>query len=221
MNSIERLLRTITHLDRHISWTINHYGAWTYVIIFFLLFAETGFVITPFLPGDTLLFTAGFFASPDKHALNLFILIPVMILGPLAGDITNFHIGKWIGPRLFHDEKSRFLRRSNLERTHQFFETYGSRTIILARWVPIVRTFAPFVAGLGRLTFDKFIIYSVIGAVIWVTVCTSAGYFFGNLPIVKNNFEVAMLGMILVTLTPVLIEATRHRIKAKKAAKLK
>ncbi len=219
MNSASRLLSTFTHLDKHIAWLIHQFGPWSYIIIFLLLFAETGFVITPFLPGDTLLFVAGFFASPAKGALNPFILVPVLILGPLAGDITNFHIGKWLGPKLFHNEKSKFFNRAHLQRTHDFFETYGSRTIILARWVPIVRTFAPFVAGLGRLTFDKFIMYSIIGAVIWVLVCTSSGYFFGNLPIVKNNFEWAMVGMIAVTLTPVLIEGFRHRLKAKKSAR--
>lgn len=211
MSDLTAFFQSLVHIDEHIGWLIHQLGPWAYLAIFALLFAETGFVVTPFLPGDTLLFTAGIFAA--KGSLNIYLLIPVMILGPLAGDITNFHIGKWIGPHLFKREKSRIFKRSHLERTHKFFEVYGGKTIILARWVPIVRTFAPFVAGLGRLTFGKFIGYSIAGAVIWVNVCTFAGYFFGNLPWVKNNFELAMLAMILVTLIPLMLETLRHQIK--------
>ena len=190
---------------------IHRNGNGTYAIFFAVLFAETGFVITPFLPGDTLLFFAGLFARPEKHALNLWVLLPVLTLAPLAGDCTNFHIGMLLGPKLFSNKHSKLFRRSALDKTHEFFEKHGRNTIVLARWVAVVRTFAPFVAGMSQMSFKVFIKYSAIGAILWVWVCTLAGYFFGAIPVVQDNFGLAMVGMLLVGAIPIGIEILKQR----------
>lgn len=213
----------IRNLDQHLFDLIQQFGPWTYAILFLIVFCETGLVVMPFLPGDTLLFACGLLSRGDTHetgqGLNVWIVLAVLTAAPLCGDNVNYFFGKWLGPRLFKNPKSKLFRRESLERTHEFFEKYGSATIILARWVPIVRTFAPFVAGMGAMPYRKFLTYSILGAIIWVWVLVGAGYFLGNLPIVRENFEVAMLLMIAVTAGPVLVEAIRHRIKAKRAEK--
>ncbi len=221
MQSITHFFHFLLHIDEKVEPLIRHNGSGTYVIFFAVLFAETGFVITPFLPGDTLLFFAGIFARPEKHALNLGILLPVMTFAPLCGDITNFHIGMFLGPRLFSNAHSKLFRRSALDKTHEFFEKHGKNTIVLARWVAIVRTFAPFVAGMGQMPFKVFIKYSAIGAVAWVWACTLAGYFFGGIPAVRDNFGLAVLGMLLVGAVPIAIEILKQRqeIKDREAAK--
>lgn len=212
----------IRHLDDHVQTMIKHYGVWTYGILFSIVFAETGLVITPFLPGDTLLFAAGLFSRPDTMdhtgGLNIWITLLVLTAAPLCGDNVNYFFGKWLGPKLFKNDKSIFFKKSNLEKTHAFFEKHGGKTVILARWVPIVRTFAPFVAGMGAMPYKEFLRNSIIGAFIWVWTLVGAGYFFGRLPWVQQNFEWAMIAMIFVTAGPVAFEYIKHKVKARKAS---
>jgi membrane-associated protein len=215
IHSLHDLFEFLRHIDENFSPR----GFYGYLIPFLVLFAETGLVVTPFLPGDTLLFTLGLFARPDRHALNIYILLPLLTLAPLCGDSTNFLIGRWFGHRMFSNPKSKIFRRSALDKTHEFFEKHGERTIILARWVAIVRTFAPFVAGMGEMRFTKFIRYSAIGAFFWVWGCMLAGYFFGAMPVVHKNFGYAILAMLLAGAIPISIEILKQRqeIKAREA----
>lgn len=214
MDQIAEFFKGLLHLDQTIGELIRTHGPLTYGILFAIVFAETGLVIMPFLPGDTLLFAAGMFSHGGKEGLNIWIVLGVLTLAPICGDNVNYAAGKWLGPKIFRHEKSRFLNRNHLERTHQFFDRYGAKTIMLARWVPIVRTFAPFVAGMSGMPYRKFILYSVIGAVIWVWGCTGAGYLFGQIPVVRNNFELAMLGLVAVTVAPIVYETIKHRREA-------
>lgn len=211
MESLRHLFHFLLHIDEKIPGLIHRNGDASYLILFAVVFCETGFVVTPFLPGDTLLFAAGVFAHPSKHALNIWVLLGVMTLAPLCGDVTNFQIGRLIGARLFSNKHSKIFRHSALEKTHEFFEKHGRNTIILARWVAIVRTFAPFVAGMGDMRFFTFIKYSAIGAVIWVWVCTLSGYFFGSIPAVQEHFALAMLVMLLAGAIPISLEVLKHR----------
>ncbi|MHB8637995.1 MAG: DedA family protein [Fimbriimonadaceae bacterium] len=211
MQSINNLFHFLLHIDEKVGPLIHRNGNWTYAIFFAVLFAETGLVVTPFLPGDTLLFFAGLFARPEKHSLNIYILLPLMTLAPLCGDSTNFMIGKWFGSRLFSDKHSKIFRRSALDKTHEFFEKHGQKTIVLARWVAIVRTFAPFVAGMGRMPYLQFIRFSAIGAFFWVWGCMLAGYFFGAIPAVSEHFSFAILAMLLVGAIPIALEILKQR----------
>ncbi|HET6644771.1 MAG TPA: DedA family protein [Fimbriimonadales bacterium] len=206
------------HLDQSLDSVIQTYQGWTYLILFGVIFAETGLVIAPFLPGDSLLFAAGMFSHRTEGGLNPLILFVVLAAGAVLGDSTNYFIGKYLGPRLFRNEKSRFLKRENLAKTHAFFEKYGSNAIIFGRFVPIVRTFTPFVAGLGAMTYRRFIVYSLVGSSLWVGVCVAAGYLFGQIRIVRENFSVAILAIVLVTIIPAAIEILRHRRKARRVA---
>jgi len=218
VNSIHLLIQWITHAweyVRHIDEHFQPHGVYGYLVPFLVLFAETGLVVTPFLPGDTLLFFVGLMARPDRHALNIYILLPLLTLAPLCGDSTNFMIGRWFGHRMFRNENSKIFRRSALERTHEFFEKHGERTIILARWVAIVRTFAPFVAGMGEMRFAKFIRYSAFGAFFWVWGCMLAGYFFGAIPAVREHFGLAMLAMLLAGAIPIAFEVLKQRQEVK------
>lgn len=214
----------IRHLDNHVANLIKDYGAWTYAIFFSILFAETGLVITPFLPGDTLLFAAGIFSRPETatHSgggLNIWITLLVLTLAPLCGDNVNYFFGRWLGPRLFHNPKSKFFKRENLDKTHEFFDRYGSKTVILARWIPVVRTFAPFVAGMGAMPYRKFLLYSVVGAFLWVWTLVGAGYLLGKNQWVNDNFEWVMILMIVLTGGPVLIEMIKRRWKQGRTAR--
>lgn len=197
------------HLDTHLQQVIANYGMWTYVILFLVIFCETGLVVTPILPGDSLLFAAGAFAATGSlDPLWLFVLLSI---AAILGDAVNYAVGHFMGPKVFSQPDSRFLKREYLDRTHQFYEKYGGKTIIIARFVPIVRTFAPFVAGVGSMTYGKFATYNVLGALLWVGGCVFAGYAFGNIPIVKNNFTLVIFGIIFVSILPGLIEFVRHR----------
>jgi membrane-associated protein len=197
------------HLDRHLIWLIQHFGVWVYLIVFLVVFCETGLVVTPFLPGDSLLFGLGALAAiGDLNVLWLFILLSV---AAIAGDTVNYFIGKYLGPKVFHQETSRFFKKEYLERTHQFYEKYGGKTIVIARFMPIIRTFAPFVAGIGSMTYAKFIIYNVLGGIIWVAVFIFGGYYFGNLPVVKNNFTLVIMAIIIISIMPGVIEYFRQR----------
>jgi membrane-associated protein len=221
LNSSPSLLHRLLHIDQEISLLIQQHGPWwVYAVLFIILFCETGLIVAPFLPGDTLLFAAGVLAHPGHHAFDLWVLLPILTVAPLCGDTVNFLVGSWLGPRLFHYENSKIFKRKNLAKTHEFFEKYGRRTIILARWVPIVRTFAPFVAGMSQMDFKHFLSYSVAGAFIWVWVCTFAGYFFGGLPVVQNNFGVAMIVMALITFIPLAFEVIRQWQNERRKGKL-
>lgn len=200
------------HLDKHLSMIIQEYGTVTYLILILIIFCETGLVVTPFLPGDSLLFAAGTFAA--LGALNVGWLFGLLVAAALAGNTTNYWIGYFVGPKIFHQENVRFLNKKHLERTHQFYEKYGGKTIIMARFVPVVRTFAPFVAGIGRMTYARFISYDVCGGTAWVGLCVFAGYFFGNIPIIKQNFSLVILTIIFISILPGLIEFLRHRKRA-------
>jgi membrane-associated protein len=209
------------HLDDHILQWIGDYGAWTYAILFLIVFCETGLVFLPILPGDTLLFAAGLFSRPENNGqagFNIWIVLLVLTVAPVAGDNVNYFFGKWLGPKLFKNPRSRFFKRENLDKTHEFFEKYGSKTVILARWVPIVRTFAPFVAGMGAMPYRKFLTYSIAGAVLWVWTLVGAGYLLGRTPWVRDNFELAMIIMIVATAGPVAFEMIRKRKHSKKTA---
>jgi membrane-associated protein len=201
----------LLHLDRYLNQLVADYHAQSYLILFLILFAETGLVVTPFLPGDSLLFTAGALAATQDSPLNVGVLYVIFILGALTGDNTNYWIGKLVGPRLFRKETSRLFKRQHLDRTHAFFEKYGGKTVIIARFVPIVRTFAPFVAGLGAMTYLRFLAFSIAGACLWVGVCVTSGYFFGNLKVVKNNFSLVILAIVFISLLPAIIEVIKHR----------
>ena len=212
------MLDFFLHLDDHLGRLIEQYGPWIYLILFLVVFCETGLVVTPFLPGDTLLFAAGIFAHDDNGGLNLWLLYLVFAGAALCGDNVNYQLGRLLGRKLFNKPNSRFFKRENLDKTHEFLERHGPKAIILARFVPIVRTFMPFVAGMGTMTFARFIGYSVAGALLWVLVCVTAGFLFGNIPVVKENFAVAVLGLVAVSLVPILIEWLRHRRNSKSAA---
>lgn len=208
MEFISNLIELFLHLDEYLAQVISQYGVWTYAILFIIIFCETGLVFTPFLPGDSLLFAAGAFAA--LGALELWILIPLLIVAAILGDTVNYWIGHWFGMRLFTG-KIPFLKKEYVARTHRFYEKYGGKTIIIARFVPIIRTFAPFVAGIGAMNYPRFITYNVVGGVAWVLIFTLAGYFFGNLPFVKNNFEIVIFAIIGISLVPPIWEAIAER----------
>ena len=202
------------HVDQHLQRLIASLGGWVYGLLFLVVFCETGLVVTPFLPGDSLLFAVGAFAA--LGSLNLPLVLLILTLAAILGDTVNYWIGHKLGPRLASGQRIRFIKPEHLEKTHAFYEKYGGKTIILARFVPIVRTFAPFVAGVGSMTYGRFMSYNVIGAVAWVLLCTFAGYFFGNLPFVKKHFELVLIGIIGISLLPAVIEYLRHRAAARR-----
>jgi membrane-associated protein len=208
---IARIIDIALHLDKYLSTIIQQYGAWTYGILSFVIFFETGFVVMPFLPGDSLLFAAGTFAA--LKALNIVWLIVLLSAAAIIGDTVNYWVGHYLGPKIFRKEKSRVFKKEYLDRTHAFFEKYGGKTIIIARFVPIVRSFAPLVAGIGRMSYGKFISYNVIGGIGWVVLLTGAGYFFGNIPFIKRNFSLAILAIIIISTIPAVTEALVHRKK--------
>ena len=196
------------HLDQHLGQVIQAYGFWTYLILFLIIFCETGLVVTPILPGDSLLFAAGTFAAIG--ALRPDVLFVVLSIAAVAGDSVNYAIGHAIGPRVFR-ENYRFLKREYLDRTEQFYERHGGKTIIIARFMPIIRTFAPFVAGVGSMRYPRFLAYNVAGGIAWIGLFVYGGYFFGNIPVVKRNFTLVILGIIFVSILPGIIEFVRHR----------
>ena len=206
------LLDLVLHLDKHLEVITTQYGTTTYAILFLIVFCETGLVVTPFLPGDSLLFAAG--AVSSLGTLNPLVLALGMIVCAILGDTVNYHVGKAIGPRIMKGEKSRLFNRKHLDRTHAFFDKYGGKTIIIARFVPIVRTFAPFVAGAGAMNYKKFITYNVVGAIAWVTLLFGAGFLFGQTPMIKQNFSRVIFLIIFISILPGIIEYVRNR-KAK------
>ncbi len=211
MDVLQTILDFFLHLDRHLSGIITQYGTWTYGILFAVIFCETGLVVTPFLPGDSLLFAAGAFAA--LGSLKIVPLYFLLLAAAIAGDNMNYWIGRGLGPKIFSNGGRRWLNRGHLERTHRFFERYGTKAIILARFVPIVRTFTPFVAGVGRMTYRRFVAFDAAGGILWVSLFTLGGYFFGNIPVIKERFTLVIAAIILLSLTPALVEILRHRRK--------
>lgn len=216
MNWIFKLIDFILHLDKYINILIQDFGVWTYLILFLIIFCETGLVVTPFLPGDSLLFAAGAFAA--RGSLDLFWLFVILSLAAVIGDTVNYWIGHFVGPKVFQKENVRFLKKEYLDRTHQFYEKYGGETIIIARFIPIIRTFAPFVAGIGKMTYWKFISYNIIGGIGWVAIFLFGGYFFGNIPFVKKHFTIIIFAIIIISVIPGVIEFLRMRRQNKKTA---
>lgn len=199
----------VLHLDQHLQALVASHGAWIYLILFLIVFCETGLVVTPFLPGDSLLFVAGTVAAAGGMDIHLLVLL--LIIAAVLGDAVNYGVGHYIGPRIFSHSESRWLNPKHLQRAHDFYEKYGGKTIIIARFVPIVRTYAPFVAGAASMTYSRFALYNVSGAVLWVTSLGYAGYFFGNLPVIKNNLTLVIIGIIILSILPGVIEILRHR----------
>jgi membrane-associated protein len=218
LDFIKYLIDLFLHLDKYLSTIIQNYGTWTYFLLFLVIFMETGFVVTPFLPGDSLLFAAGTFASPALGSpLNIWVIWALLCVAAIAGDTANYWIGHFIGPRAFSGE-IRFLKKQYLDRTHAFYERHGGKTIVLARFVPIIRTFAPFVAGVGEMSYARFISYNVIGGIAWVSLFTWGGYFFGTLPFVQNNFSFVVLAIIFISVLPAVIEVIKERTRSMKEA---
>ena len=212
MEVIKFLIDFVLHMDVYLNEIISNYGAWTYGILFFVIFLETGFVVTPFLPGDSLLFAAGTFAA--LGALNPIYLFLLLTVAAIIGDTMNYSIGHYIGPKAFSGE-IKFLKKEHLDKTQKFYEKHGGKTIILARFIPIIRTFAPFVAGIGIMEYSKFILYNVVGAISWVAIFISLGYFFGNIPFVQKNFELVIFAIIFISFIPPVLEAIKARRESK------
>jgi membrane-associated protein len=213
MEIISNLVDFILHLDVHLNTIIQNFGIWTYLILFLIIFLETGIVVTPFLPGDSLLFAAGSFAA--LGSLNPIALFLILTAAAILGDTVNYWIGHYIGPRAFSGN-IRFLKKEYLDRTHGFYEKHGGKTIILARFIPIIRTFAPFVAGIGAMTYPSFFFYNVIGAIAWVGLFVFGGYFFGNLQFVKDNFTIVIMAIIVISVLPGVFEFLREKFKSAK-----
>lgn len=211
------LFDLVLHLDKHIDNLIQTHGPQTYVLLFLIIFAETGFVVTPFLPGDSLLFAVGLFCHSDSpgYTLDIYTVIVVLSVAAIIGDQVNYQLGKWLGPRVFRNENARFFKRSHLLKTEEFFATHGGKAVIMARFVPVVRTFAPFVAGMGAMSYRKFCFNSVVGAFLWVTVCSGAGYLFGRIPAVKEHFELGILALVALSVIPMLFEYAKHRRRSR------
>ena len=209
MDLLKTVIEFVLHIDRHLSAIIQQFGAWTYAILFAVIFIETGLVIMPFLPGDSLLFAAGTFAA--LGALDVRLLIAFLAVAAVIGDTVNYWIGHRIGEKAFSREDARFFKKEYLDRTHAFYEKHGGKTIIIARFVPIIRTFAPFVAGIGKMSYGRFLSFNVIGGVGWVVLLVGTGYFFGNIPFVRKNFSIAILAIILISTVPIAVEYFRHR----------
>ncbi len=215
MNIIQHFIEVVLHLDKYLGQIIQDYGIWTYLFLFIIIFMETGFVVTPFLPGDSLIFAAGTLAGLGY--MNVWVLYLVLCGAAILGDTVNYWVGHFIGPRAFSGNV-RFLKREYIDRTHEFYEKHGGKTIIIARFIPIIRTFAPFVAGVGAMTYPKFITYNVVGGMAWVGLFLFGGYFFGNLPFVQQNFSFVLLAIIFISILPAIIEIISSRRQARKQA---
>jgi membrane-associated protein len=209
MEILAQFIDIVLHLDKHLVLLVESYGVWVYAILFAIVFMETGFVVTPFLPGDSLLFVAGAVAAAG--GMDVGVVAATLIAAALCGDNVNYWIGRFLGPKVFKHKDSRCLKQENLDRTHAFMEKHGPKAIVIARFVPVVRTFVPFVCGIGRLTYGRFLGFSVLGAAIWVGLLVPAGYFFGNLPVVKNNLTAVILLIVFISVLPGIVEFVRHK----------
>lgn len=210
---IPQLIDLVLHLDVHLRDLSNSLGGWVYLVLFLIIFCETGLVVTPILPGDSLLFAVGTVCSIEGSRLDIRLMIVLMCLAAILGDAVNYSIGLRLGPAVFKSETSRFLNKKYLERTQSFYERYGGKTIILARFIPIIRTFAPFVAGIGRMKYSRFVAFNAIGGVAWVSAFLVAGYEFGNIPSVKRNFHIVIIAIIILSVVPAVVEALRERAR--------
>ncbi len=209
MDLITSFFQILVHLDQHLSDFAQQYGTWIYGLLFLIIFCETGLVVTPFLPGDSLLFVAGAVAAVG--AMNVYLLMALLILAAILGDTCNYWIGRYVGPRVFRRDDNWFFKRSYVDRANEFFERHGGKTLIIARFLPIMRTYVPFVAGIGKMVYRRFLPYNIAGAFIWIISLTTAGYLFGNMRWVKENLTLVILGIIILSLLPGIIEALRHR----------
>ncbi|MHC1762055.1 MAG: DedA family protein [Negativicutes bacterium] len=212
MDMIMYSIDVFLHLDKYLSLVIQNYGVLTYLILFLIIFAETGFVVTPFLPGDSLLFAAGAFAGIG--ALDVSLLLVLLSVAAIAGDSVNYSIGKYVGLKIYEQDTIKFIKKEHLLQTHHFYEKHGAITIIIARFIPIIRTFAPFVAGIGEMKYIKFISYNVFGGLLWVFLLVGGGYYFGNLPVVKNNFSLVIFAVVVISVLPVIIGLFRQNSTA-------
>ncbi len=217
MEFIKSLLDFVLHIDQHLVDIVQDYQTWTYLLLFIIIFAETGLVVTPILPGDSLLFAAGAIVAKPETGLSIVILWVLIIFAAVLGDLVNYHIGKFIGVKAFSG-KYRFLKIEYLERTHTFYEKYGGKTIIYARFIPIIRTFAPFVAGIGTMSYGRFAIFNITGGIAWVTSFLFLGYFFGGLPVIKENFTYVIILIIVVSVMPAIIQVIKERNKSRSEA---
>ena len=213
MEWIQTVLDYLLHIEVHLDYLITNYHHWTYVVLFLIIFIETGFIVMPFLPGDSLLFAIGAFCA--RGSLDSFSIGGLLIVAAIIGDTINYSVGKFVGHKIFDKESSLWFNKKNLDKAHSFYERYGAKTIILARFIPIVRSFAPFVAGIGEMTYKNFMLYNVVGAFLWVLSFISLGYFFGNLPFVQSNFKYVMLAIVVISTIPGVIEYYRERSKLK------
>ncbi|HDT0720907.1 DedA family protein [Proteus mirabilis] len=216
---IKFLIDFILHIDVHLAELVAQYGTWVYAILFLIIFCETGLVVTPFLPGDSLLFVAGALSALDTNDVNVHLMVLLLLFAAILGDAVNYSIGRIFGEKLFSNPNSRIFKREYLDKTHAFYEKHGGKAIILARFVPIVRTFAPFVAGMGKMSYRHFAFYNVTGAIAWVLLFTYAGYFFGDLDIVQKNLKLLIVAIIVISILPGVIEVIRHRRANAKAKK--
>jgi len=211
MEWISTLIDVVLHLDKHLNELVSNYGTWTYLILFAIVFCETGLVILPFLPGDSLLFAVGALAATEGSPLNPHLCFLLLSIAAILGDTLNYWIGYLVGPKAYEAGRFKFIKKEHLDRTHAFYERHGGKTIIMARFVPIVRTFAPFVAGIGRMDYGRFLAYNIIGGIVWPLSLIYAGLLFGNVPIVKNNFTMVIMAIIVISVLPMVIEILRHR----------
>ncbi len=209
MEFLQQLIDIVLHIDKHLANIIGEYGMLTYAILFLVIFIETGFVVMPFLPGDSLLFAAGAFVAMD--ALDIYAVLGLLSIAAILGDTANYWIGRTLGQRAY---SLRWVNREHLDRAQAFYETYGGKTIVLARFVPVIRTFAPFVAGIGRMSYAYFITYNIVGGLAWVLICSFGGYFFGNIPLVKKNFELVILAIVVISILPIVFEVWKARRQA-------
>ena len=214
---MEVIIDFILHIDKHMIQLVQDYHLWTYAILFVIIFCETGLVVTPFLPGDSLLFVAGAITALPDMPLEIGLLVLILFIAAVLGDSCNYMIGHFFGKRLFSNPNSKIFKQSYLDKTHEFFKKYGGKTIILARFVPIVRTFAPFVAGMGKMHYYFFMLYNLVGAALWVCLFCFTGYFFGDLPFVQENLKILLLAIIVISIMPAVIEVLRERWKLKRA----
>jgi membrane-associated protein len=211
MELLAQFVDIVLHLDKHLALLVQQYGLWIYGILFFIVFAETGFVVFPFLPGDSLLFVAGALAAIGQGGMDISTLIGVLLAAAVLGNTVNYHIGRYLGPKVFHWENSRFFNRAALEKTHAFYERHGGKTLVISRFLPLFRTFAPFVAGIGSMSYARFTLFNLIGALAWVVSLCLAGYWLGNLPWVRANLSLIIVGIIAFTLVPVAVGWLKHR----------
>ncbi|MBA2501184.1 MAG: DedA family protein [Chitinophagaceae bacterium] len=216
MEIIQSIIDFILHIDDHLVYIVSTYKTWTYLILFLIIFAETGLVITPFLPGDSLLFAAGAIIAKPESELNIFLACGLLIIAAISGDLVNYHIGKYIGPKAFSG-RYKFLKKEYLEQTQRFYDKYGGKTIIYARFVPIIRTFAPFVAGVGNMSYGRFASYNIIGGILWILSFMILGYFFGGIPIIKDNFTLVIFTIIILSIIPPIISVIKEKRKHNKS----